>query len=87
MTDHGLNNDEFVVQLADAICTHGLRLPVLAGLEAGRPFSFVGGQLLWLLQPFLGLVISREKIGQAARLMEEPEGIDELIDQLEARES
>jgi hypothetical protein len=87
MTHRGLDNEEFVVQLADAICTHGLRLPALAGLEAGRPFSFIGGQFLWLLQPILGLVVSRESVGRAAQLLEEPEAIDELIDQLEARES
>ena len=87
MTNRGLDNEEFVVQIADALCTHGLRLPALIGLEAGRPLSLIGGQFLWLLQPILGLVLSRDMIGHAARLLEEPEAVDELIDQLEARES
>lgn len=87
MTRRGLDNEDFVVQIADALCTHGLRLPALIGLEAGRPLSLIGGQVLWLLQPLLGLVVSRELVGHAARLLEEPEALDELVDQLEARES
>ncbi|MGB3714999.1 MAG: hypothetical protein WA996_11280 [Candidatus Promineifilaceae bacterium] len=87
MTRRGLDNEEFVVQIADALCIHGLRLPALIGLEAGRPLSLIGGQVLWLLQPLLGLVVSRDLVGNAARLLEEPEALDELIDQLEARES
>ncbi len=87
MTRRGLDNEDFVVQIADALCTHGLRLPALIGLEAGRPLSLIGGQVLWLFQPLLGLVVSRELVGHAARLLEEPEALDELVDQLEARES
>jgi hypothetical protein len=86
MTNRGLDNEEFVVQVADALCTRGLRLPALVGLEAGRPLSLIGGQVLWLLQPLLGLVVSRDMIGHAAQLLEEPEALDELIGQLEARE-
>ncbi len=87
MTNRGLDNEEFVVQVADALCTRGLRLPALVGLEAGRPLSLIGGQVLWLLQPLLSLVVSRDMVGHAARLLEEPEAVDELIFQLETRES
>ncbi len=87
MSRRGLNNEVFVVQIADALCTHGLRLPALIGLEAGRPLSLIGGQLLWLLQPVLSLVVSGEMVGQAALLLEEPAAVEELIDELEARES
>jgi hypothetical protein len=87
MTNHGLDSEEFVGQIADVICSHGMRLPALVGLEVGRPFSLIGGQLLWLLQPVLGLVLSRELVGQTARLLEEPKSIEALIAQLEARES
>lgn len=87
MSRRGLNNEQIVGQVADAICDHGLRLPALVGLEAGRPLALFGGQALWLLQPALGLVISREWIGQVAQMLEEPAAVSELIDVLEAREN
>lgn len=87
MTRRGLDNEEFVGQVADVLCNHGLRQPALFGLEVSRPLSFVGGQVLWLFQPLLGLVLSRELIAQMARLLEEPAAVDALIAQLEARES
>jgi hypothetical protein len=87
MTSHGLDNEDFVGQIADVICSHGMRLPALVGLEAGRPLSLLGGQVLWILQPILGLVLSRELVEQTARFLEEPQSVDALIAQLEARES
>ena len=87
MSRHGLGDDQFVGQIADALCSRGLRLPALIGLEAGRPLSLIGGQFLWILQPVLGLLVSRELVGQVAQLLEEPAAVDELIDHLEARES
>jgi hypothetical protein len=87
MSHHGLGHDQFVGQVADALCRHGLRLPALIGLEAGRPLSLIGGQFLWILQPVLGLVVPRDLVGQFAQLLEEPTAVAELIDQLEARES
>ncbi len=87
MSHHGLGDDQFVGQIADALCSHGLRLPALIGLEAGRPLSLIGGQFLWILQPVLGLLVSRELVGQVALLLEEPAAVDQLIDQLEARDS
>jgi hypothetical protein len=87
MSQHGLNNEAIVVQIADAFCIHGLRLPALIGLEAGRPLSLLGGQLLWLVQPVLSLVVSREMVSQFALLLEEPSAVEALIDELEARES
>jgi hypothetical protein len=54
-------------------------------LEAGRPLAFVGGQLLWISQPVLGLLLPSNVIGQTARLLENPEAVTALIENLEAR--
>jgi hypothetical protein len=48
-------------------------------LEAGRPLAFVGGQLIWLIQPMLNLILPAEDVGKLACLLEEPEAIDKLI--------
>lgn len=77
----------FVERLADEICARGLRLPALIALEAGRPFMFLGGQLLWMSQPFLGLFLPVDGIGRAARALEEPETVSALIKRLETGES
>jgi len=87
MSHHDFENDEFIGQIADALCSHGLRHPAMVGLEAGRPFGFLGGQFLWMLQPVLGLMISRRTVAQMAELLEQPSAVDRLIKNLEAREA
>lgn len=86
MTSRELQNQAFIDQVADALCLRGWRLPALTVLEAGRPLAFLGGQLLWLLQPVAGPLVSREFVGATARLLEEPSGVDALIRRLEAGE-
>jgi hypothetical protein len=87
LSHDGLYDEEFVGQIVDALCDHGLRLPALVGLEAGRPLSLIGGQVLWLLQPLLSLFTSKEVIGRLAETLEQPEAVDLLIERLGARES
>lgn len=86
MTSRTLENDAFVSQLAEHICRRGWRVPVLVGLEIGQPLAFLGGQLLWLAQPLLGLVVPNEQLSQFAHLLEDPAALKALVDQLEMRE-
>ncbi len=87
MTKSQNENQAFVNQLADFICRLGLQGPVLVGLEAGRPFSFLGGQLLWVAKPALALFFSGNVINHLAELLEESAAVESLISTLEARES
>jgi hypothetical protein len=87
VTSQGLESKDFVEQAAEAIRQHGLRLPALVVLEASRPFAFLGGQLLWVLQPTLGFLMPRVAIGEFARLLENPKAIDSLIAILEVDET
>ena len=52
-------------------------------LDGLRPFSFIGGQLLWLVQPAAGLFVDRQRVADLANLMEKPEALDLLRSQLE----
>ncbi|MBK8987180.1 MAG: hypothetical protein IPM39_14055 [Chloroflexi bacterium] len=79
-TDH----NSFIDQLAAAFCRRGLRLPALIALEAGGPLAFIGGQLLWLAEPALSLVVSHETVRQTARLLEDPTAVAALVHRLEA---
>ena len=84
MTGQGLESKDFVEQAAEVIGQHGLHLPALIVLEAFRPFAFLGGQLLWVLQPSLGLVAPKTTIGELARFLEDSRAIDSLIERLDA---
>jgi hypothetical protein len=87
MTDSESENQAFINQLADQICCWRLQVPVQVGLEAGRPFAFLGGQLLWVAKPVLALFISGNAVSGLAELLEEPAAVEALIATLEARES
>lgn len=80
----GTDHERFIEQLAAAFCRRGLRLPALIALEAGQPLAFLGGQLLWLAEPALSLVIAGDTIRQAARLLEDPAAVTALVNRLEA---
>jgi hypothetical protein len=80
-------HDAFLDKIVDALCQRGLRVPALIALEAGRPLTFVGGQLLWIGQPILTLFLPGPMIRQVANLLEEPDSVAALIDRLEAREA
>ena len=82
MTQSATTEEQFLDSIADGLSRRGWRLPALAALEAGRPFAFVGGQLLWLSQPVLSLFIPKQMIDRTARLLEEPESIDALVGRL-----
>jgi hypothetical protein len=74
----------FLDQAVAFICRNRLRLPALVVLDAGRPLTFLGGQLLWLLQPALSLFVSSTTIRQTAHLLEEPDALTALVNRLEA---
>ena len=73
----------FIEQVAAFVEARGLRLPTLLALEAGRPLTFLGGQLLWIAQPALSLFMPGQWIQQAAQLLEEPEAVAALVARLE----
>lgn len=76
-------HDTFLDQLTDAICRRGLRLPALIALDAGQPIAFLGGQLLWMIQPALSIFIPTPTIRNLAQLLEEPEALAALAARLE----
>ena len=85
MTSRDLEKQRLVSQLADILCDRGLDSTVLIGLETGRPFAFLFGQLLWVLQPVMGLVMPRERIAQFAVILEDPKALNQLIGLLSDR--
>lgn len=82
MTSRGRAQKTFVLQVAERIRHLGFRRPSLTILEAGRPLAFVAGQLVWLSQPVLALVMPRDLLSRTAELLEDPQALDSLIELL-----
>jgi hypothetical protein len=78
--------EDLVARLADWIARQGLVTPAMFMLEAGKPFSFLGGQVLWMLQPLLGPVMGYDRISSYARLLEDSASVDRLLTCLESRQ-
>jgi len=85
MTSRGVEDEAYLNQIADRVCQYGLRGVALAGLEAGRPLSFIIGQLVWIIQPVMSLVIGADVIKKTALLLEDDKAVDHLIYLLESK--
>ncbi len=83
----GLPND--VDAVAGAIERAGMSVPAALALEVGKPLSWLGGQALWVLQPFADAFGMRARRGPLsveglARLLERDGGADALLERLDA---
>ena len=74
--------------LAESIKRAGMAEVASVALHTAKPLAWVGGQMLWVLQPLIGgLGKSRqESLSAFARLLEQDGGVDHLIERLEAPE-
>ncbi len=74
-------------QLIDRLASRAARMhitaPAILFLEMQRPLAFLGAQMLWVGQPFLSLWLSHADIRDVALLLEDPAGVDRLIERLE----
>jgi hypothetical protein len=61
----------------------GLTNVLGVALDIIEPFGPLGAQLLWVAQPLLGLVVSRDVLGSMAQTLEAPDGIERLRQALE----
>jgi len=76
------SEEELIDRLAAWIVRQGLVTPAVFLLEAGKPFSFLGSQALWMLQPLLGPAVGHERIAAYARLLEDRTGVERLLARL-----
>lgn len=76
---------EIVEGLIDIVVRHELITPTLVLLELLRPFSFLGSQLLLLLQPLLGFL--SWETGRYASLLEDREKMDRFLERLDQERS
>jgi hypothetical protein len=61
-----------------------LTAPAVAFLQVNKPLSFVGSQVLLMLQPMLDVFVTRQLTTEWATLMADRDQIEVLIARLEA---
>lgn len=83
MTGITVEHEQKIQQISDFLTRHSLHTPALIALEFGQPLAFVGGQLLWIAQPFLSLLMPTQDIQQVAELLEQPTAVHALKQRLE----
>lgn len=76
--------DQLIDHLARRAARMHVTAPAILFLEMHKPLAFVGAQMLWAAQPFLSLWLDHAEIGDVARLLEDPENVEKLIERLES---
>ena len=76
--------DQLIEELAGHLKRWGMVTPGIAFLEANKPFSFLGSQLLLFVQPLLGVFVSPAVTSEYVTLLEDRDNVERLIRKLEA---
>lgn len=82
-----MDDETMLDQIASALRRSGLRLPALLALQLGHPLTFLGGQLLWLAQPALSLLLPAALVQRLPVLLENPQAAQKLLARLEEVEA
>ncbi len=84
--------ERMIERLAEWIEAKGLRSPAILFLEANKPLTLIGSQVLLFLQPLLGFIgptlgwFDDDRIlAEFATLLEDPASIDRILERLERR--
>jgi len=84
---YSADNDPILNQISTALKQRGLQAAALTLLEAGRPLTFIGSQMLWLAQPALSLLWPSVQVRQLAQFMEDSAALNALMARLAADEA
>ncbi len=76
-------NADPIEKLADKLVGWGLTTPSIIFCESFKPLSFLLGQALRFLEPFLSFAASREDVNRLASALEEREGLEKLVEAIE----
>jgi hypothetical protein len=75
--------DRMLQRAAEAVVRRRLEGPAVLVLELHRPFTYLGSQALVLFTPLLGAAVGVETLQKLAKLLEDRENLDRLIDRIE----
>ena len=77
--------EAMIEHLAQAIEARGLEAPAIAFLEANRPFSFLGSQLLLLSEPLFRILGKGQSASDWAEALEDRDMVERIIRRLETK--
>ncbi len=77
------STDRLVERLSGLIAGWGLVAPAIAFLEANKPLSFVGSQVLLMLQPMTSFFMARELTDDLVALLADRDRLEQLVARLE----
>ena len=80
-------DQELLEKVAKGVVARGLTTPALLFLETMKPLSFVGGQALIFFGPVLEIVLKREEIARAAKMLERRDVLELVAGRIEALEA
>ncbi len=75
--------EQLIDDLARRAAQAHLAAPAILFLEMSKPLAFLGAQVLWATQPFLGMFWDQADVRTLAHLFEDPAGVDQLIERIE----
>ncbi|MCC6739065.1 MAG: hypothetical protein IT452_08460 [Planctomycetia bacterium] len=74
-------------KIAKGVVARKMTAPALLFLESVKPLSFVGGQALTFFGPVLEIVLKREEVERASRLLERRDVLELVAQRIEALEA
>lgn len=77
--------NRFIEKLADEIVIRRLGIPAIIFLESIKPLSFVGSQIMIMLNPFVQAIFNTKNYWMVSLLFEKRENVECLIKQIERR--
>ncbi len=77
--------NKFIEKLAEDIVIRRLGIPAIMFLESIKPLSFVGSQIMIMLNPFIQAIFTSKNYWMASLIFEKRENVECLIKQIERR--
>lgn len=84
MSQNAQCREQLIDHLAQTATRMGLSAPAILFLEMFKPLAYVGAQMVWATQPFLSVWLKESDLRDLALVLEDPAGVDALIDRLES---
>lgn len=75
--------EKFIDKIARKIVETGMDFPATVILESSKPFAFIGGQLFYMITPFLGAFNLEPSVLRYKTFFEKPENIERLLKRIE----
>ena len=70
-------------RIAEAVVARELTAPAVLFLESMKPLSFLGGQFMAFLSPFIHMVVDATEYDRIAEVIERRENVEFLIQRIE----